>query len=165
MTTPKTPARRAAAIAARLGAAAGATALLMAAAPAGQWSTYANARFGYSICYPAAQLTAEPEADNGDGRVFNGADGSSLRVYGSNNARGQTLAKAYAEERARHKSISYQRIKGNWYVLSGRDGDELFYIRSLLANGQFKTFELRYPAAKAATWNPLAARISGCFKG
>ena len=33
-----------------------------------EWNVYNNVRFGYSVCYPGNLLTAQPEADNGDGR-------------------------------------------------------------------------------------------------
>lgn len=36
-----------------------------------KWKVYTNARFGYSICYPADLLTGHLEADNGDGRLNN----------------------------------------------------------------------------------------------
>ena len=48
-------------------------------AGATNWPTYANARFGYSFCYPAA-LKPQQEADNADGRKFVGANGAELWV-------------------------------------------------------------------------------------
>lgn len=133
------------------------------------WQTYGNARFGYSICYPAAMLAPQPEAPNGDGRIFTGSDGATLSVYGSNNALDQTLAQAFAQAQARETergaAISYKATRPGWYVLSGREGDSLFYIRTHFSGDQFKTFELRYPAAVAPRWNPIAARLSKCFRG
>jgi hypothetical protein len=53
------------------------------------FKTYTNARFGYSIEVPN-DLTAQPEAQNGDGRRFTGS--YVLTVYASNNILEQTPA-------------------------------------------------------------------------
>ena len=39
------------------------------------WKTYTNARFGYSISYPADVLMPQGESDNGDGQKFLSRDG------------------------------------------------------------------------------------------
>ncbi len=39
------------------------------------YKTYSNARFDYSISYPAGLLEAQGEADNGDGQTFRAKDG------------------------------------------------------------------------------------------
>ena len=54
------------------------------AAPGAEWGWYENARFGYVIDLPPG-FVGEGEADNGDGQVFNSADGTQLlRVHGGN---------------------------------------------------------------------------------
>lgn len=139
----------------------------VAAADTHDWRTYANARFGYAICYPADLVQPQAEADNGDGRAFTGAGGAELRVYGRNNATDDTLKSAQKDDEARLATdggaVTYKAAKANWYVLSGRQGDRLFYVKTRLVKDQFEVFELSYPAAAAKTWNPVAAHISDCF--
>src|SRR5262249_52024686 len=57
------------------------------------YKTYANARFKYSISYPADLLVPQGEAENGDGQIFHEKSASSveMRVYGGNNALNETL--------------------------------------------------------------------------
>ena len=137
------------------------------AAASHDWRTYVNVRFGYAICYPADLVQPQPEADNGDGRVFSGADGVELRVYGRNNATDATLKSAEKDDETRLGNggglITYRAAKVDWYVLSGRLGDRLFYAKTRLVEDQFEIFELSYPASAAKTWDPVSARISSCF--
>ncbi len=48
------------------------------------YETYTNVRFGYRVDYPVPELIPQPEAPNGDGRVFRSADGQAeMRVFGA----------------------------------------------------------------------------------
>ena len=56
------------------------------ATPQNDYKTYANARFKYSISYPADLLIPQGEAENGDGQVFREKSSSvEMRVYGGYN--------------------------------------------------------------------------------
>ncbi|MDZ5451405.1 hypothetical protein [Labrys sp. ZIDIC5] len=137
-------------------------------AAARDWSDYANARFGYRICYPADLMTAEPEADNGDGRVFSAPSGASLRVWGSYNAAEEDID-AIVAGIADDGKITYRSAAKNGVVVSGRKGGEIFYAKLLLekdAKGAVETiraFRLTYPAKEAATYDAVAARLAKCF--
>ena len=138
------------------------------AAPRHDWATYGNARFGYTLCYPADLLQPQREADNGDGRAFLGAGGAKLLVWGNYNALEQSLAEAMRADEARMVAeggvVTYRAARANWYVLSGRGRGQLFYWRRQLTADRFASFELSYPAPAAALWNPVAARLSRCFR-
>ena len=130
------------------------------------WPVYANARYGYRVCYPSALLKPAAEAPNGDGRRFVGANRAVLSVWGSNNALDQSVADAAAEDKKRLGAggqVTYSVVKPNWYVLSGRRNGQIFYLKSVLANGAFSTMELRYPEAGAKAWGPVTARMAKCF--
>ncbi|MGN8114754.1 hypothetical protein [Labrys sp. 22185] len=144
--------------------------LTIAAGPAAarDWSDYANARFGYRICYPSDLMTAEPEADNGDGRVFSAPSGASLRVWGSYNAAEEDID-AIVAGIADDGKITYRSAAKNGVVVSGRKGGEIFYGKLLLekdAKGAVETiraFRLTYPAKEAATYDAVAAKLAKCF--
>jgi hypothetical protein len=137
-------------------------------APPKGWNVYGNARFGYSLCYPGRLLRPQPEAENGDGRAFHGSHGVKLLAYGQYNALDRSLAEEQEQDRQRFVAeggrIRYSARKGNWYVLSGRVGSQIFYLRSQLAGDRYISFELRYPAREAARWNPVVVRMSSCLK-
>lgn len=137
------------------------------AAPAHRWRTYVNARFGYSLCYPADLLRPQRESDNGDGRVFLGSDGTELRVWGQYNVLENSLAEIIREDETRLAAdgsrITYRAMRASWYVLSGRSRDKVFYLRRHLSGDRSAGFELQYRANAAGLWNPVAMRLSRCF--
>lgn len=137
--------------------------------PQHDWKTYGNARFEFTICFPADLLTPQPEADNGDGRVFVAADGTRMEVWGSFNAQDLTPAQVLATETARitseHGKVTYKASKLDWYALSGTRDGKIFYQRGLSDTVRFASFRLVYSKAAAATWNSIATRISACLSG
>lgn len=134
-----------------------------------RWNTYANARFNYSISYPSS-LAAQGESANGDGQVFRSGDGAAeLRVWGSNNALNQTLEAAYQEaitDLEQHGgSVSYKLLRGNFFVVSGRQGNTIVYQKTLLRGDVFKAFTFTYPAGAKSTYDSITTRIANSFKG
>ena len=138
------------------------------AAPAHDWQTYVNARFRYSICYPADLLVPQGEPTNGDGQVFAAADGTRLMVFGRENALGEELRSTSADSRSRLAgdtgTVNYQVLRSNWFALSGRRSDSIFYAETRARHHQLKSFELVYDHAHANDYDPVASRIAGCFR-
>lgn len=133
-----------------------------------QWKQYENGRFGYSICYPAALLAPQGEADNGDGQWFVAKDGAKAAVYGSNNAMEWSLDH-YAAEILKpadggSRTATYKAGKGNWRVLSGSEGAKTFYTKIVADDDQFFVFDITYDRSAAATYDPIVGRMSRCFR-
>lgn len=131
------------------------------------WKWYTNVRFGYAICYPAELLVSQGESPNGDGQKFMAKNGAQLIVFGGNNALNESLkgALAHAESRLAGMSgkITYKALRPTWFVVSGEDGQTLFYDRTLYSHNQFKSLELTYQRSVAAIYEPLISRLSRCF--
>lgn len=128
------------------------------------YKTYTNARYGYSISYPSNLLIPQGEADNGDGQAFRSKDGAAeMLVYGSQNL-GGALAEAYREAQA-GKNVSYKTIKGNWFVVSGRDGSKIFYRKTMLKGDVLKTFTIEYDESLRSTYDAITTRIARSFTG
>jgi hypothetical protein len=129
--------------------------------------SYVNVRYSYQLCYPAALLHPRPEAPNGDGRTFAGAGGAELAVWGRYRLN-DTLAGDTARRRRGYEAdgtrITYAVTRPSFAVLSGRRGAQVLYLRTIAAGDRLLTFTLRYPAVQAARWNPVAARLSACFR-
>lgn len=134
-----------------------------------EWNVYDNARFGYSLCYPGDLLTAQPEADNGDGRKFTGKSGAELTVWGSYNVRKQDIDALIGDLSGDGDTVTYRRVTTYWAVVSGREKDHVFYAKLLLeenaADGVdiVRVFRLTYPASAANTYDAVAARLAECF--
>ncbi|MEQ8189522.1 MAG: hypothetical protein ABRQ39_16250 [Candidatus Eremiobacterota bacterium] len=140
------------------------------------WNIYSNARFGYDIEYPDI-LVPQEEAQNGDGRRFVSSDEKSvLIVYGAVDVLDTSVERMYTsaidEYKKGGKKILYRVIDKNWFVLSGYDGDKVFY-RKTMRQHQLEddididiTFILTYPKSQKSTFDKITERISGsfCFK-
>ncbi len=137
-----------------------------------KYQTYSNARFAYSIDYPADLLVPQDEAQNGDGRVFKAKRGDAeLRVWGQYNALFDTLKKSYLSDlKERGSGVTYKTLLTASYVISGTKDGKIYYQKTILsgtdgdAGATFATFVIQYNKAEKATWDPVAAKISRSFK-
>jgi hypothetical protein len=141
-----------------------AAALMIAASPADGWTTYSNARFAFSLCYPSSVFRAGRPPDNGDGLSFAARDGATLATWGSNDAldHGLTGEQSFAERD--RKGITYRAKGGNWFALSGKTGARVFYRKTFFDDRRFVSFELSYPASVASRYAPIVTRMQKCFR-
>ena len=133
----------------------------------GAYRTYTNARFGYSIAYPANLLIPQGESENGDGQVFRALDGSAeMRVYGRNNVNDETLRGLFSElSREWGANITYKVIRQDWFVVTALVNGKIHYQKTMLRRGVFKTFEIEYDSSRRAIFDGVTARISKSFVG
>ena len=133
----------------------------------GVYKSYVNARFNYSISYPADLLIPQGEADNGDGQTFRSQDGhAEMRVWGQNNFNSETLRASFAKTvNEWGKGVDYKVIKGDWFVVTALVNGKIHYQKTMLRRGVFKTFLIEYDATHRATYDPVTARISKSFVG
>ncbi len=137
---------------------------------ASSWNTYQNARFGYEIGYPGDFHKEEPPPENNDGRIFTSSDGkATITVYGSFNALSRTIAGMYRSQLDEYskegKTVTYKARGDNWFVLSGFDGDRIFYIKTLRKkadkeNEVYATIIFYYPRASKNTYDAVTERLS-----
>lgn len=94
--------------------------------------TYHNDRFDVHGTLPVA-FVAGPAPQNGDGRAFTSPeDSGAISIYGSYNTTDSITA--YREQtKAFHVNegaeITYEDGQDDWFVLSGSDGETVFYLR------------------------------------
>ena len=133
-------------------------------AKADRWLTYHNDRYGTIIDYPD-QFKPEPPPDADDGRRFKDPAGVEFAVYASYNALDFNLAK-YQDYILKNLDpglvVTYQAHGDNWFVISGTNGDSIFYERHLLSHrGEMtETFSITYPAATKLSYDALVARMA-----
>jgi hypothetical protein len=131
------------------------------------WKSYINVRFQYTICYPEDLMVPQGESPNNDGQKFLAKDGAQLLVFGQNNALGESLKDALTDTESRlagpFGNVTYKVLKPNWFVLSGQNGQTVFYAKAHYNLDQFKSFELTYNLSSAAVYEPLITRLAACF--
>ncbi|MBF0527809.1 MAG: hypothetical protein HQK55_00785 [Deltaproteobacteria bacterium] len=133
------------------------------------YAIYNNPRFVYSIAYPEEILIPQGEADNGDGQKFLSKDGKVVMlVYGQFNVFNQTLKDAFSKalkEETPGGKVTYKVLKGNWFVVSGKVSNRVFYQKTMLADDTFKTFRIEYPEDQKGVFDKITEEIVKSFKG
>ena len=130
---------------------------------AGAMATYANARFGYSISYPAALFTAERESDNGDGRVFRArSGGAEIRVWGAYNAANATPVQLADEAQGDclRKPASYRVAKPGLVAISCDTAQGVLYEKQLIHRDTITAVMITYPAAERSRWDPVVTQVA-----
>ena len=130
------------------------------------WMTYINTKYDFDICYPAT-LQAAPQTAAGDGQTFTGPGGGTLTVFWRPGSDGDTLAKTMAGEVAAmgpSPAVTYTAGHATLAVRSGRQADNLFYIKAIKRDSDTLIMEVKYPASGAGTWNNLVGHFAACFE-
>ncbi|MDB0037985.1 hypothetical protein N9F08_01355, partial [bacterium] len=101
------------------------------------WKSYHNERFNFCVGYPTNFLKEVGESENHDGNTFENANGSSeMRASGITNVLEETIEEAF-ESATKNGSyfedeqiITYKQQKGNWFVVSGKYYESIFYAKT-----------------------------------
>lgn len=136
--------------------------------PAYEW--YWNARYAYAIPYPSKLLFPDTEGANAVGADFVSKDKkTSLSTWAdySPEVLEETLKDQCKQDIAGdpdhpnpRRKVNYTTLHENWCVVSGTDGDNIFYQKRYLIGGQAIVFVITYPAAQRKKWDKVAAYIS-----
>ena len=134
-----------------------------------EYDRYLNGRFSYGISYPVGVLEPLEEAQNGDGRGFRSKDGKTMMLaYGSNNVLFNTLSDVFLQEIEREsddgqvRDVTYKALRTNWFVVSGTEGDSIFYTKVIYNKGenQFIYFRISYPDSQREIYDPVVSEVS-----
>lgn len=134
---------------------------------AGQAPAETVGRFGVHANVPGGYVMAPPPG-NDDGRVFVYDDGAEIALWGSWPMASLDTERAdrrsyYLDDGAR---ITYDTAGAGWFVLSGYEGDTVFYLRvkeGRTCGGEtaLAHVELRYPLMYRAKYDPQVPGIAG----
>ena len=86
-----------------------------------------------------------------------------MLVFGSHNIDDKSLRQEMKEEFGDLGKVTYRLMKGNWGVVSGKKGQTVFYGKMILVDGDFKTFQITYPATLADEYKPVVEKMAACF--
>ena len=107
------------------------------AARAQDWVTYRDAKYGFSLQYPADIFAVERTSESGDGQIFVSQGGSTRLLVGTfvndlhyspTNYLNYLAQHSYGEYR-----IEYKRAGRSWFVLSGQGGGKVFYEKVMFS--------------------------------
>lgn len=133
--------------------------------------TFANELLGYSISYPKEILLPQDASANGEEQLFKAAEGKAeLRIYSDKRVdkSGASIAfnAAYEEDIAdkEGRQIAHSALSPNYYVISGLDGDMLYYQKTIFTKGALVTAVLKYPKEEKDTYNAMISPIFNSFR-
>jgi len=111
------------------------------------YTKYYNSRFGFSFLHPNSfKLLDAPE--NGDGQEFQSQDEKFYIIsYGGNDNYDafKDINKRYSEDQLLYDEITYKKLFDNFYVLSGINKGEIFYLKKYVGEVCTNVIEMRYP--------------------
>ncbi len=125
--------------------------------------TYKNSRYGFSFRYPAGKFSGSTVSQNGDGIKLTG-ENITVTVYGSNNVFHQSLDALYQNAVNTYTNIDYKVKKSNNYVVSGTDGDTMYYVREYVGTESINTLSITYPAYLEKSFDATVTLISNSLK-
>ncbi|WP_442681132.1 hypothetical protein ACSBM8_08155 [Sphingomonas sp. ASY06-1R] len=127
------------------------------------WTTWRNARFGFSICYPGKVFPTPRESEAGHAIAMESKDSAQLIAGGIPYARA-TLAEPIRMERERLTHVALVARGENWFVVSGTRVDQILYTKAIKVGDRLIAFRFRYPQSLAVRYAPMVERISHCLK-
>ena len=132
------------------------------------YGTYFNGRFGFAAAVPLDYLQPEAGALGGSGQVFSAPTGEELRVFGSTLLLENDLAEAYSvlSQDTPDRQVTYKVEREDWFVVSGFDGDTVFYTKVMLhpESGAYLTLTLRYDRSLKPTFDPITEEVVRSFR-
>jgi hypothetical protein len=135
--------------------------------------TYRNPRFRLTMTYPSS-FTLDPGSvpESGDSARFWTADREATAVVTAmRNGLADSLANLLREARRdvlenSGGSITYERTRDNWFVISGYMGDRIYYRRTLLSRGSalIGTLWIEFPRALRPCYEAAVTTMSLSFR-
>ena len=131
------------------------------------WRSYANAHFG-TVAQVPHDWRAGREPENGDGLDFTSPDGqATITVSGRLNIDGTVEEAMHSREQPMEaETITYKLRRGRALVLSGFNGDRIFYRKSLLScrDQIWNNLSIEYPAARKTEFDALVTHVAGSLQ-
>ena len=123
---------------------------------------YKNSRYGFSVKYPAKVFTSSNTSDNGDGIALSGSN-ISASVFGINNVFHESLDERYEDTLNTYSGISYKVKKDNFYIISGTDRGEIYYMKEYVGRESINTLLIKYPSSKKKNFDAAVTELANSF--
>jgi hypothetical protein len=133
------------------------------------WATWHNARFAFSICYPAAVFPVRRESPQKHGIVMEAKDSAQLIAAAIEYTRA-TLAEPIRMEKERLTHIALVATGkdltngDSWFEVSGTRVDQILYTKAIRSGDRLVAIRFRYPESLAERYAPIVKRVSDCLQ-
>jgi curved DNA-binding protein CbpA len=129
------------------------------------WASYRNARFGFTVKYPADIFSLEAAQSDESVKRFRSRDGRAVfRIFAARNLSGRTLSQyraALIQEHYAKATLDYAPQRNTWFVLSGFSGDDIFYERVTFAcdKRSLHGWMLAFPASERSLYDRITEEM------
>lgn len=132
-----------------------------------EWNLYLLPKLGIRGCYPSDIFWETPASISNDTGKMVYADGATLHVFGTDlhkkiNLKDEYLSVLKVSNQA-NEIISYKVFKGDWFVVSGTNGKNIFYRKTRLSDKSLSTIDFTYDTTKRKIYDHLVKQLVGCF--
>ena len=127
------------------------------------YTKYCNSRFGFCVSYPV-NFGMSPSPDNNDGREFYDREGFSMTASGMYNVLENSLKDEMKSQEEDFDTVTYRKVKDNWYVLSGYKDENILYIKTYMGKETIYHLYIRYPARLKKEYDKIVSKASRSFK-
>ncbi|EPZ41811.1 MULTISPECIES: hypothetical protein [Alicyclobacillus] len=125
--------------------------------------SYTNSRYGFALRVPEQFVKQAPPAD-GDGQSWNSPDNAmQVRAYGQYNVNNDTVKSTLASLTT-GKQATYQQTNQNWGVVSGTDGNQIFYDKVYVGATSVYILTMEYPASDKSQYASVVTNIANSFQ-
>ena len=134
------------------------------------WTEHRNARYGFSLQYPADVFAIERTTEAGDGEVFAARDGEAKLLVGALVNQSSYTPSTYQAYIAAHSygqyRIDYKPLGRTWFALSGDGQGKTFYEKVMFScDGRLiNSFAMIYPTEQSSTFDPIVERVEKTFR-
>ena len=130
------------------------------------YDIYYNDKYGFRVKYPVSHLQSIYEAESKDGVTISSEDRTvELVIFRDfEDLLGNTLQDTYKESLKNYKSkkdihVTYKKQVPKFFVLSGYEGDFIFYQKTIQIDEAFFTGIIKYPISQKEFYNPIVTEI------
>jgi len=129
------------------------------------FTTYRNPNYNLSINIPE-YLIKYSLTDGKDGHGFKYSDGFDMKVYGNNNENlsNISVSEAYSNELKKYESVTYKVLKTDWFVISGYDNGQIYYIKKYILKNHSITLFILMPKNLKEKYDNIVTDASKSFR-
>jgi|GEM_PF-2130241 len=132
---------------------------------------FTNTRFGFSALVPTEVFPNPPQTSDLERNLFSSADGRTTLILFAQRTGGRSLSAIYGEWSAQHttgqpnKIVHYKVMKGNWFVVSGVEGERGYYLKGVQKGPVVVFMSLQYDENSSPLQDETLSAMSHAFDG
>jgi len=127
------------------------------------WKTF-NHKFGYTIQLPNYFSIGPLTASSIQYYTTDLDENIMIGVESLGEGSQTSIIKDYQTYLKTTDGITYKVLKENWFVISGQNGNDIFYYKMIVKNNQTHFLMITYPKAQKDLFDNILPRISKSFE-